>query len=189
MATNLDSELEDALSKTEGAELRPVAKAVEPEKPARKRSKKGNIALLVALLAMAAGVMVLFLVGFKEASIYAMKADEVVAKAETLKGKRLRVEGELVPKTLVKRDSPCEYRFRMQNGGVELPVVYKKCDIPDTFRDRPEGGVMVTVEGQLAKDSTSFEATNVMAKCASKYDPKSHKMEGEANGPVGQNAP
>jgi cytochrome c-type biogenesis protein CcmE len=47
--------------------------------------------------------------------------------------------------------------------------------VPDTFRDRPEGGVKVTVTGALQKDG-NFKATEVLAKCASKYDPKTHEM-------------
>jgi cytochrome c-type biogenesis protein CcmE len=175
MSKNLDQELENALDETSGpdADSPPVAAAVAM-KPAK--SKKGNLALLVALLAMALGVVALFLVGFKEAAVYAMPADEVVAKAGSLNGKRLRVDGELVPGTLVKRDDGCEYRFRMQVNKIELPVRFAKCVIPDTFRDRPEGGVMVTVEGELADDGKLFEASTVMAKCASKYDPETKEM-------------
>jgi cytochrome c-type biogenesis protein CcmE len=172
MATNLDNELQDALKATE-ADLPAVAKPAAPPPAPR---KKGNLVLLGVLLAMAAAVSVVFLVGFKEASIYAVPADQVVAKAESLEGRRLRVEGELVPGTLVKRDEPCEYRFRMQKNGVELPVRYAACVIPDTFRDRPEGGVEVTVEGQLVDGGKTLEAANVMAKCASKYDPQTHEM-------------
>ncbi|MBK6517485.1 MAG: cytochrome c maturation protein CcmE [Polyangiaceae bacterium] len=177
MATNLDNELNDALSTAE-AEMPAVAKAAPPPPPQKPRARKGNIALLIGLLVMAAGVAALFIVGFKEASIYALPADEVVAQAGQLEGRRLRVEGELVPGTLVKRDSPCEYRFTMQSKGVELPVRFPACIIPDTFRDRPEGGVQVTVEGQLEDGGKTLEAANVMAKCASKYDPATHQMSG-----------
>jgi cytochrome c-type biogenesis protein CcmE len=175
MSKNLDQELETALGETDSADADspPVAAPVFPKRSER---KKGNVALLVSLLAMAAGVVVLFLVGFKEAAVYAMPADEVVAKASSLNGKRLRVDGELVPGSLVKRDDGCEYRFRVQVNKVELPVRFAKCVIPDTFRDRPEGGVMVTVEGELADEGKLFEATLVMAKCASKYDPETKEM-------------
>ncbi|HKE20680.1 MAG TPA: PQQ-binding-like beta-propeller repeat protein, partial [Kofleriaceae bacterium] len=46
--------------------------------------------------------------------------------------------------------------------------VYAACDAPG-------GGVEVTVEGALASNG-DFEATLVMAKCASKYDPSTHQM-------------
>ena len=39
----------------------------------------------------------------------------------------------------------------------------------------PGGGVSVTIEGTLTKQG-DFEASLVMAKCASKYDPTTHKM-------------
>lgn len=171
MAKDLDNELENVLKETDDvpATAQPVAPVPAPAK------KKSNLVLLVSLLVVAAGVVVVFLVGFQGAAIYAMPTDEVVSKAGTLQGKRLRVEGDLVPGTL-KRPTDCEYRFTIQTKGTELPVVYPKCVIPDTFRDRPEGGVQVTVEGELAKDGKSFEATLVMAKCASKYDPATHEM-------------
>lgn len=175
MAKDLDQELEHALDQAGPDADSPAVEApVVPAKPAK--AKKGNVALLVALVAMALGVAVLFLVGFKEAAVYAMPADQVVAKADSLNGKRLRVDGELVPGTLVKRDDGCEYRFRMQVNKVELPVRFTKCIIPDTFRDRPEGGVMVTVEGELVDSGKLFEASSVMAKCASKYDPETQEM-------------
>lgn len=175
MATNLDNELNDALETVE-AEMPAVAKAAPPPAPPRREGRKGSVWLLVGLLAMAGAIAALFIVGFKEASIYALPADEVVAQAATLEGRRLRVEGELVPGTLVKRDTPCEYRFTMQSKGVQLPVRFPACIIPDTFRDRPEGGVQVTVEGQLEDGGKTLEAANVMAKCASKYDPATHQM-------------
>ncbi|MBL8742241.1 MAG: cytochrome c maturation protein CcmE [Myxococcales bacterium] len=175
MAHNLDQELEHALDQTGGPDADSPAVAAPVAAP-KAKPKKGNVALLIALVAMAGGVAALFLVGFKEAAVYAMHADEVVAKADTLNGKRLRVEGELVPGTLVQRDDGCEYRFRVQVNKVELPIRFAKCVIPDTFRDRPEGGVMVTVEGELVDGGKLLEATSVMAKCASKYDPETKEM-------------
>ncbi len=175
--SDLDNELKDAIDRTsEVAE--PVVKAAPPPRP----PSKGSKALLLGLLAMAAAVVGLVLVGLKSASIYALKVDQVVGKEE-LQGRKLRVDGELVPGTLVKKDKPCEYRFRMHSEGRELPVTYSRCEIPDSFRDRPEGGVLVTVEGTYGTDG-SLEATDVFAKCSSKYDPTTHEMgaEGQKKG-------
>jgi len=174
MAKNLDQELESVLADSDAraAEARP-SNEVGPRPPSE--PKKGSPALLVGLLVMGGALAALFLFGFKEAAIYALPADQVVARATELEGRRLRVEGELVPGTLVKRDAPCEYRFVIKASGKELPIRYAQCVIPDTFRDRPEGGVQVTVEGALAKQG-GLEATQVMAKCSSKYDPQTHEM-------------
>jgi cytochrome c-type biogenesis protein CcmE len=169
---DLNDELSKALHDTD--EVAAPARPATAERPRPK--KKQNMGLLVALLAIAAGVVVLFLVGFKEAAIYAMPTDEVVAKKETLGGKRLRVDGLLVPGTL-KEEKSCEFTFTIEKNDQRLPVRYAKCVLPDTFRDRPEGGVEVTVEGELAKGGADhFEANLVMAKCASKYDPATHEM-------------
>ena len=79
------------------------------------------------------------------------------------------MEGTLVRGTLVKRDEPCEYRFQLRGETAVLEVRYPQCVIPDSFQDRPNGVVKVTVEGTLANDDI-FEATQVLAKCPSKYE-------------------
>jgi len=187
MSTKLDEELAKAIA--EGDE----AQAGEPEaaaptsmaglaKPisAPKRRSARNIGLLATLLVMVGSLVTLFLVGFKEAAIYATPVDQLLASKDKLTGRKVRVEGELVPGSLVKRDQPCEYRFNVHTPGntAQLPVRYPQCVVPDTFRDVPAGGVQVTVEGALSAEG-QFDATLVMAKCTSKYDPATHEM-GEA---------
>lgn len=172
MKSHLDKELAGALAESSDASDEPVVKAAPapPRPPSR-----GSRGLLLALIAMGMAIVALVLVGMQSASMYSMKVDQVVGQSTELTGRRLRVDGELVPGTLVKRDKPCEYRFVMHTEEKVLHVRYAKCEIPDTFRDRPEGGVMVTVEGTLASGEL-FEATNVFAKCSSKYDPATHEL-------------
>src|SRR5262249_32634253 len=142
---------------------------------APKARPRKNLGLLLTLVVMVGALTTFFFVGLKPAAIYATPVDELAAGKAGLVGRKVRVEGELVPGTLEKREQPCEYRFRVHGTKSELPVRYAQCVIPDTFRDVPQGGVQVTVEGALKPDG-SFEASLVMAKCASKYDPKEHKM-------------
>ena len=198
MSKRLDEELEQALGETKdavgGAAAAKPAPRRTPERPKR------SMGLLLTLLVMVGGLVGLFLVGFKEAAIYAMPVDQVMAQTSKLTGRKIRVEGELVPGTLVKRDNPCEYRFTVfpiQKEGVpssandpkmQLPVRYAQCVIPDTFRDMPAGGVQVTVEGSLTADG-HFQASQVFAKCSSKYDPKSHEMTKDAKEKGGQAPP
>ncbi len=187
MSRKLDNELAQAI--LPGDDEVPAL-----EKPAVARREPvdhspRNMGLLVVLLVMVGSVVTLFLVGFKEAAVYATPIDTLVAangKGE-LVGRKVRVEGELVPGTLEKRDQPCEYRFNVHGKDTKqiLSVRYAQCVIPDTFRDVPQGGVQVTVEGALSKEG-GFEASLVMAKCASKYDPKTHSMdEGAKTAPTG----
>ena len=166
--SNLDRELEKA---AEG-DVMPVA--VTPAAPA---GPKKNLGLLVGLLVVAGGITALVL-NFQDAAVYAKSVDQV-AGDKSLTGRALRVEGGLVKGSLVHQESPCEYRFRMSEKGAEIPVRYGKCVVPDTFRDVPGMDVRVTVEGRLGTDGT-FEATQVMAKCPSKYEMKQKQSAGEA---------
>jgi cytochrome c-type biogenesis protein CcmE len=187
MSKKLDEELAQALALTEPQETPAVVKPIGARTPPQHRSR--SLGLLATLLVMVGAVVALFLVGFKEAAIYATPVDQLLASKDKLTGRKVRVEGELVPGTLVKRDSPCEYRFTVHGPKEQLPVRYAQCVIPDTFRDVPNGGVQVTVEGTLSPEG-SFEATLVMAKCTSKYDPNTHEMKGEAKpgaGPLSAN--
>ena len=174
MSRKLDEELAAAAKIGSDDEEAP---AVAAPRPAPRPAASKNLALLVTLLVMVGALVTLFLVGFKEAAIYAVGVDQVVSDAK-LVDRKVRVEGELVPGTLAKRDQPCEYRFTIKGTTTNLPVRYGQCVIPDTFRDVPEGGVQVTVEG-TRKSSGEFEATLVMAKCTSKYDPETHQMKGD----------
>ncbi|AUX27790.1 hypothetical protein SOCEGT47_083880 [Sorangium cellulosum] len=186
MSKKLDEELAQALSLAEQdspAVVKPAA-ASPPPKPRPSRS----IGLLATLLVMVGALVALFLVGFKEAAVYATPVDQLLAAKDKLAGRKVRVEGELVPGTLVKRDEPCEYRFQIHGTQAPLPVRYAQCVIPDTFRDVPSGGVQVTVEGTLTPEG-NFEASLVMAKCTSKYDPNTHEIKGgvAAEGPLSSN--
>ncbi len=65
-------------------------------------------------------------------------------------------------------------RFHVQEvaphsgGGADggLPVVYASLEVPDLFKD----GAEVVVEGRMTAAGGSFQATNVLAKCPSKFE-------------------
>lgn len=175
MSKKLDQELAEAVL-SGGAEdapsvVKPAAPAPAPTEPRQKK----NVGLLLTLLAMVGGVVALFLGVFQPAAVYATPVDKLVLDQQAYVGRKVRVEGELVPGTLVKRDQPCEYRFTIHKDDAKLPVRYAQCVIPDGFRDVPSGGVQVTIEGALAQGG-DFQASLVMAKCSSKYDPAKHEM-------------
>ncbi len=154
----------------------PLPPPQKGQPPAAPRGPK-NVGLLAVLLTIVVGIVSLFMFGFKEVEVYSMPLAKFASKQSEFEGRRLRIEGELVPGSLTKRDDPCEYRFRLRDGDARLDVRFPQCIVPETFRDVPEGGVDVTAEGMM-KDGY-FEATNIMAKCASKYDPKTHTFEGQ----------
>lgn len=176
--SNVDDELAQALRDSEEAapaELAPVAAPVATATTAR---PKRNVGLLVALLAMGAGILTLVFTSFEDSAIYAKEVDQVVKERDKLEGRNLRVQGVLKRGSLAKRDDPCEYRFSIIKGEAELPVRLARCAVPDNFRDVPGMPTEVTAEGTLAEGG-HLEATQVIAKCPTKYDMNQRAARGE----------
>jgi cytochrome c-type biogenesis protein CcmE len=140
-------------------------------------SRRGLYAA-IGLCMLVAGIVAAALGGMQNNGIYAKQVDALLHEKSRFVGKPVRAEGMLVHGTLVKRESPCEYRFTIQMNDQVLPVRFAQCVVPDTFRDVANTDVQVTVEGKLLADN-SFEATNVLAKCPSKYEMKQRQGNGE----------
>jgi cytochrome c-type biogenesis protein CcmE len=159
--------------------------AVVPVGAARRRasrepasSSQRGLLIVIPLVMGAAAIAGLVLTGMKDNAIYSKPVDELVAQKARFAGRPVRAEGNLVHGTLVKRESPCEYRFTISKNEVAVPVRFAQCIVPDTFRDVAGMDVGVTVEGELLADNT-FEATSVLAKCPSKYEMKDRAAKGE----------
>ena len=186
--SDLDKELERAVAAVD--ELAPVSRREPaPTPPAR----KGNLGLLIGVLVMAGAILSLVFFSFSKSSMYAKGVDELLREKQKYSGvdRTVRVQGLLVRGTLVQRDhQPCEYRFELENkrrepenstpqgDRVVVPVRFPQCIVPDTFRDMPDMDVMVTVEGKLSS-AGHFEASNIMAKCPSKYEMKEMQKDGK----------
>ncbi len=182
----LDDELAEVagLSDSKGPDAEGTMAVPDPPEPraaVERAAPKANWGLLATLLVMVGAIVALFMFGFKDAAVYSIPVDKLLADGPT--GRRVRIDGELVPGSLARRDKPCEYRFRIKGGGRELDVHYPQCVVPDTFRDVPQGGVMVTAEGKLTP-AGYFEASLILAKCSSKYDPQSHTMGDKKSAPT-----
>jgi len=172
--SDLDKELERAVAAVD--EPAPATAARPAAAPARR--SKGNVGLLIGLLVMGGGILTLVFTSFKGSAVYSKGVDDLVRDKAKFSDRAVRVEGTLVKGSLVRRDQPCEYRFNIEKKGVVLPVHYAQCIVPDTFRDMPGMDVSVTAEGKLT-DSGHFEASNIMAKCPSKYEMKERAKGGE----------
>ncbi len=134
--------------------------------------------MVIPLVAVGAAIVAFVMTGMKDNAIYSKPVDDLVAQKARFVGRAVRAEGNLVHGTLERRETPCEYRFTIAKNGVEVPVRFAQCVVPDTFRDIPGMDVGVTVEGALQADN-SFEATTVLAKCPSKYEMKDRASKGE----------
>lgn len=170
-----------------GAEASASEPAMELDLPARRRGREGaedpeaarkRLLFVVPLVMAAAALAAVVLLTMQDKGVYSEPVDRLLADKAKFLGRPVRAEGNLVHGSLTKRDSPCEFRFRITKNGAEIPVRYPRCIVPDTFRDVPDMDVGVTVEGQLLSDN-SLEATAVMAKCPSKYDMKQKAANGE----------
>jgi cytochrome c-type biogenesis protein CcmE len=171
----------------------PVSSVPGPADTDQSTHKRWAGVVIATGLAMgAAAIAGLVLTGMQDKAIYSKPVDQLLAQKGKFVGRPVRAEGNLVHGSLVKREQPCEYRFSIASGGIELPVRFAQCVVPDTFRDVPNIDVGVTVEGELQAND-SFEATSVLAKCPSKYEMKERKQQGEqmphgplANGESGE---
>jgi cytochrome c-type biogenesis protein CcmE len=76
----------------------------------------------------------------------------------------VKVGARVVPGSVQRMAGGKEYAFRVTDGAQTFPVVYRGI-APDTFTD----SVDVVVGGRMGTDGT-FRATELLAKCASRYE-------------------
>ncbi|MFI5301682.1 MAG: cytochrome c maturation protein CcmE [Polyangiales bacterium] len=145
---------------------------------------KKNLMTVGLLVGAASAIAALVLTNFKDSTVYAKGVDQLLADKGHWVGRSVRVEGTLVRGTLKFREKPCEYEMDVSRGTAKVHLRYASCVKPDTLRDdMPDVGV--TAEGRL-QDGGEFIATNVLAKCPSKYEMKDGKRVGPMpEGPPG----
>jgi cytochrome c-type biogenesis protein CcmE len=125
---------------------------------------------------MIGGVMVLGTSGWlmassiKQTGEYYLTPTEMAARIKAdpgFRGADVRIGARVVPGSIKRDPGGREYEFRVvdttANAADTLAVIYKGL-APDTFTD----GVDVVVAGR-ATDGT-FQATTLLAKCASRYE-------------------
>jgi cytochrome c-type biogenesis protein CcmE len=99
--------------------------------------------------------------------VYFLTPEELHAKVTedpTIRDVGVKVGARVVSGSIVRDSSGREVSFRMTDGKVTYPVIYRGL-IPDTFSDSAD----VVVEGRLDATGT-FQATTLLAKCASRYE-------------------
>lgn len=128
----------------------------------------------------ALSVLALLLTGFEEGKAYYRTVGELQALGPAAEGRPVRVAGDVVPGSIKARGEG-RVAFEIEYEGARLPVLYTGREpLPDTLVDRAQA----VATGQLLADG-SFEARQVQAKCASKYD-AAYESDGAA--PAGEAA-
>ena len=118
--------------------------------------------------------------GVQDSKSYYVTIKELNGMGDGAYSKRLRVAGNVAPGTIKRQGTHLE--FQLEEEGRTIPVVYSGTEAPpDTFKDNAQA----LAEGKYGKDGV-FRATNIQAKCASKYAPKQNGQPGATPGDPSQ---
>jgi cytochrome c-type biogenesis protein CcmE len=104
--------------------------------------------------------------GVQDSKSYYVTIKELNGMGNGAYSKRLRVAGNVQPGSIKRQGTHLEFLLVEQDR--TLPVIYNGSEAPpDTFKDNAQA----LAEGKFGHDGV-FRATNIQAKCASKYAPK-----------------
>jgi cytochrome c-type biogenesis protein CcmE len=102
--------------------------------------------------------------GMEESKAYYQTVSELKAMGPRAEGVRIRVAGTVAPGSIARREGSVVFQISQEDQILAIRYVGKD-PLPDTLVDEAQA----VVEGYLLTDGT-FEASQVQAKCASKYE-------------------
>jgi cytochrome c-type biogenesis protein CcmE len=130
---------------------------------------------VMAVIVLALGYLAY--TGVQDSKSYYVTIKELNGMGNRAYSQRLRVAGNVLPGSIKRQGTHLE--FDLVEQGRTLPVVYSGMEAPpDTFKDNAQA----LAEGRFGRDGV-FHATNIQAKCASKYAPKQPSQPGAAPAP------
>ena len=130
---------------------------------------------VIAIIVTALGYLAY--TGVQDSKSYYVTIKELDGMGSGAYSKRLRVAGNVAPGSIKRQGSHLEFLLVEQDK--TLPVVYSGTEAPpDTFKDNAQA----LAEGKFGRDGV-FHATNIQAKCASKYAPKQPGQPGSTSAP------
>ena len=132
-----------------------------------------------ALAAIVCGAIVFIATtGVKDSGSYYKTVAEIRQMGDKAVEKRVRVGGDVVEGSIQLVNS--QKCFLLSQDNQKLKVVYTGRDpLPDTFRD----GAQALADGRLGRDGV-FYASQIQAKCASKYEGKPKNLRAAPAQPV-----
>ena len=116
-----------------------------------------------------ASVVFLIASGVKETGVYFLTPTELFSKVEadpTFYDVGIKVGAKVVPGSIHRDDAARRVDFAVSDGSKQFNVTYVGI-VPDTFTDAND--IEVIVEGKYGRDGV-FRATEVLAKCGSRYE-------------------
>jgi len=120
---------------------------------------------IIGFIIIAAAFFYLIWTSFRASFQFALTPSELFNGQAEYDGKIVKVSG-AVKKGSVRVEG-MDYYFSVTDGNIDTNIHYKGAT-PNTFRE----GADVVVTGKFAVTSDVFEATQLLTKCASKYEAK-----------------
>ena len=134
-----------------------------------------RVSLIVTIMVLSLGYLAW--TGMQESKSYYKTISEIhdaQKQGDTIYATRLRVAGNVLPGSIKREGS--RVAFTLDEKGEHLDVVYHGLEAPpDTFKDNAQA----LAEGRMGRDGI-FQATQIQAKCASKYAPADQQQQPQA---------
>ena len=128
--------------------------------------KRKQVKFLLGSIVIVLGLGYLGYSGFKESMSYYQTVPELYASRDKAYARRLKISGDVVGGSIVREGTLVKFVITDAKTRDTLPVHYVGTDpLPDTFRDY----ATAVVDGTYGHDGV-FTATQMTAKCASKYE-------------------
>ena len=130
--------------------------------------------------AISAGVLVLgigalIVISVRQTGTYFLSPTELVNRTQadpSFHEVGIKVGAKVVPGTIRRDDANRKVDFEVSDGTNRFPVTYVGL-VPDTFTDASD--IEVILAGKLGRDGV-FHATEVLAKCGSRYEAELSKL-------------
>lgn len=146
--------------------------AFDPTPRSRPPRRRRTVIVTVALVAVVALLVVIAVQSLGDASLFFLNADEAVAQRDDLGADRFRLQGTVVPGTVVEDD-----------GGVQFTVVFNEVTVDVNHRGDPpelfQPGIPVVLEGQW--EGETFASDRILVRHSSEYEADNHDRLDEAD--------
>jgi cytochrome c-type biogenesis protein CcmE len=136
-----------------------------PRSVPRRRSRP-KARFLIAALVIVAAIGYMIYSAIESGSEYYVTTSELQAMGTKAVDQPMKIGGQVIDGTVQWDRGANTMAFTLTDGTQNLPVTFTGT-VPDSFQ--PGNGVIL--EGKLGADG-KFQATSMLAKCASKYEPK-----------------
>jgi cytochrome c-type biogenesis protein CcmE len=145
-------------------------------------SRKAAIKIVATVLGIGGAIALLLTASISKGAEYYKFVDEVMANADSFRGKKLQVHGVVVDGSIEQARGTLQYRFKIQSRADRPPAMITASYeglVPDTFKS----GAEVIVRGSLTADNqVTVIPDGIMAKCPSKYNADEQEQKKQQTG-------